>query len=276
MKRTLVIIKTIILVMTVSLLNAQKKEPKVLIKTNYGNITIKLYNETPQHRDNFLKLARSGYFDSTIFHRVIKEFMIQGGDPDSKNAPAGAALGSGGPSYRIPAEILPTLFHKKGVLSAARQGDNVNPMKESSGSQFYIVQGRVYTVDELMQMEYGMMNQRLQQFFPKCIAKPQHNALRMKLDSLQKAGNKPALDMLSRELVEIMMKDPDFKPFQFTEAQKTAYSTIGGTPHLDGEYTVFGEVVEGLDVVDKIALMETDNRDRPKVNVVVTMVVIEE
>lgn len=181
----------------------------VVISTQLGEIKLKLYDETPLHRDNFIKLINENYFDSTLFHRVINKFMIQGGDPDSRRAVAGAMLGNGGPNYTIPAEFVPTLIHKKGVLAAAREGDMVNPQKASSGSQFYIVQGKVFTTEEL--------------------------------------------DMLSKRMGK-----------SFTEEQIKTYTTIGGTPHLDGNYTVFGEVISGWDVIDKIAAVATDQNNRPK------------
>ncbi len=192
---------------------------RVKITTNVGAIVIKLYNETPLHRDNFMKLAEEGYYDGTLFHRVIKQFMIQGGDPNSKNAQAGQPLGGGGPGYTIQAEIVQGLFHKKGALAAARMGDNVNPERRSSGSQFYLVQGRVFTPQELDNIE-----------------------------------------MQSRKA--------------FTPEQRIAYTTIGGTPHLDGAYTVFGEVIEGLDVVEKISLVATGPGDRPIEDVVMKVEVL--
>jgi cyclophilin family peptidyl-prolyl cis-trans isomerase len=182
---------------------------RVKITTDYGEIIVKLYNETPKHRDNFIKLADSGYFNGSLFHRVIKNFMIQGGDPTSINAPAGTMLGNGGPSYTIPAEFMPEkYFHKKGALAAAREGDQVNPTKASSGSQFYIVQGQVFndSIINLMENYYGK---------------------------------------------------------KFTASQRTAYKTVGGAPHLDGDYTVFGEVVYGLEVIDKIAILAVDQNSRP-------------
>ncbi|TVQ92650.1 MAG: peptidylprolyl isomerase [Bacteroidetes bacterium] len=181
---------------------------KVLIQTELGDIIIELFNETPLHRDNFLKLAEEGFYDGTLFHRVIRDFMIQGGDPDSKDAQPGVQLGTGGPGYTIAAEFVEGKYHQKGALAAARQGDNINPEKESSGSQFYIVQGRVFSHEEL--------------------------------DLLEQRTGRP----MSAE-------------------QRRIYTTTGGTPHLDGAYTVFGRVVEGLEVLDKIAAAETDRANRP-------------
>jgi peptidyl-prolyl cis-trans isomerase B (cyclophilin B) len=195
------------------------KEIIVLIKTNIGNLKVKLYNETPLHRDNFVKLINEKYLDKTLFHRVIKNFMIQGGDPDSKTATKGQALGNGGPEYTIPAEFVTTRFHKKGALAAARTGDDINPKKESSGSQFYIVQGKVYSDAEL-----NIFEQRL--------------------------GKK------------------------FTKEERIAYTTIGGTPHLDGSYTVFGELIEGFDVLDKIAAVAGDQMNRPLEDVIILSVEI--
>ena len=193
----------------------KKKDRKrdVQIQTTMGDIIIRLSDSTPLHRDNFLKLVKVGYYDSLLFHRVIQNFMIQGGDPMSKRAAAGVPLGNGGPGYTVPAEFRTTLFHRKGVIAAARTGDNVNPQKASSGSQFYIVQGKVFTDAGLDSVETFRMN-----------------------------GRKIPL------------------------AQREVYKTIGGTPHLDQGYTVYGEVVKGLDVIDKIAAVQTSkaqDRDRP-------------
>ena len=202
---------------------AFSQSTKVLIETSMGNMTVMLYDDTPLHRDNFVKLAESGFYEGMLFHRVINNFMIQAGDPMSKNAAPNARLGNGGPGYTIPAEIVyPTHFHKKGALAAARTGDNVNPKRESSGSQFYIVQGQKYTD--------------------------------MKLDQFEKALGKT-----------------------FTNKERDAYVTVGGTPHLDNQYTVFGEVVEGLGVVDKIAAVETAPGDRPVEDVkIIKMTVVKD
>jgi len=199
----------LILINNISLSAQINDVPMVIIETSYGNIKIKLYDETPLHQENFLKLVSEKFYDDQIFHRIIKGFMIQAGDPDSKNASPGQPLGRGDLGYTIPAEFNRDLFHKKGALAAARLPDNINPDKESSASQFYIVQGRVYSGSELDNME--------------------RNGIHIK----------------------------------FTGEQRRIYTTTGGTPHLDYSYTVFGEVTEGLEVIDKIAAVETDKRDRP-------------
>lgn len=193
--------------------------PKILIKTSLGDITVLLYDETPLHKENFLKLVDEKFYDNVLFHRVIKNFMIQTGDPDSKNAQPGQQLGMGGPGYTVPAEIHPNLYHKRGALAAARQGDNVNPQKRSSGSQFYIVD-----------------------------------------------GNKLPANAVAKQ-----------SPIAYTAEQISTYETLGGTPFLDGQYTVFGEVLSGMDVVDKIAVQAKDNSDRPIDDVkIISMTLLEE
>lgn len=236
-----------------------------------GDITVRLYDETPLHRDNFLKLAAEEFFNGTLFHRVIKDFMIQGGDPNSKGAPAGMNLGSGGPGYTIPAEIQPTLFHKRGALSAARLGDEVNPTKESSGSQFYIVWGKVYKAPELKQLEHQMKMQQEQNIF---------NALAMEhreeIMNLRRNRDRDGLMELQDKLAKMAMdKSKELGAPAFTPLQVEAYTTLGGTPFLDGGYTVFGEVEEGLDVVEAIQNVETSAGDRPKTDVVMNVAVME-
>lgn len=233
---------------------------RIKIKTTEGDIIVRLYDETPQHRDNFLKLASEGYFDGTIFHRVIKDFMIQGGDPDSKGAPKGKMLGTGGPDYTIPAEfVYPKLFHKRGALSAARTGDEVNPLRESSGSQFYIVWGKTYNPQELKQMEHQMAMQQEQDVFNK-LAREHHDEIM----SLRRNRDRAALQDLQNQLIEetkTTCKEMGIP--LFTNEQKEIYTTIGGTPFLDAQYTVFGEVESGLDIVEKIQNTNTDRTDRP-------------
>lgn len=200
---------------------SNQTEIMVLIKTTMGDMKIKLYNGTPYHRDNFIKLVNEGYYNGLLFHRVIEDFMIQGGDPDSKDASANAQLGSGGPGYTLPAEISPDYFHKKGALCAARTGDQGNPTRRSSGSQFYIVTGKVYTDAELNTIEQRMFT-------------------------------------------------------KFTDAQRQAYTTVGGTPFLDAQYTVFGEVVEGIEVAVNISKVAKNAQDRPTEDVkIISMEIVE-
>lgn len=199
----------------------EKPEQLVKLSTEYGDMVIKLYNGTPLHRDNFIKLVKGHYYDSLLFHRVINQFMIQGGDPESKGAPIGKMLGNGGPGYTVPAEFNKQYFHKKGVLAAAREGDGVNPSKASSGSQFYIVQGRKWTNNELNTME-----------------QQRHHLI----------------------------------PWE----QKEVYMKTGGTPHLDGDYTVFGEVISGMEVIDKIGALAVDRGNRPLKDVKMSISLIEE
>lgn len=199
----------------------KEKTTMVIISTDLGEMKAVLYNETPLHKENFIKLTKEGYFDGCLFHRVIDGFMIQGGDPDSKTAKPSQMLGQGGPGYTIPAEFKQELIHKKGALAAARMADQVNPQKASSGSQFYIAQGKSYTENEL--------------------------------------------NMLSSRMGKA-----------FNKQQMEAYTTVGGVPFLDYEYTVFGEVVEGLEVIDKIAAVEKDRRDRPVQDIKMTIKVVEE
>ncbi len=234
-----------------------------VIKTKYGEMKGRLYDETPLHRDNFIKLVNEGFYDSLLFHRVIQNFMIQGGDPDSKNAAKGVQLGNGGPGYTVPAEFNPNLIHKKGALAAARLGDNVNPSKASSGSQFYIVQGVVYDSLRLSQMSNKINESRLNQAMQSYLSAPENLSDRQKLDSLKRSRNREALMAFWRQLTEKVKSENSDKQTGFSQLQKETYSTIGGTPHLDGAYTVFGEIYEGLNVIDSIALVKGDRANRP-------------
>lgn len=245
---------------------------RIKIKTTEGDIVVRLYDDTPKHRDNFIKLVKDGFFDGTLFHRVIKDFMIQGGDPDSKGAPKGKMLGTGGPGYTVPAEfVYPKYFHKRGALSAARLGDEINPERESSGSQFYIVWGKVYKPQELKQMERQMEMQQQQAIFNQ-LAK----AHREEIMNFRRNRDRAGLQQLQDKLVEeTQQKSKEMGAPKFTEEQVKAYTTIGGTPFLDNQYTVFGEVEEGLDVVEKIQSVETLRGDRPKEDVSMTMEIID-
>ena len=242
----------------------------VKISTPKGDIRVRLYDETPQHRDNFVKLVNEGFYNGTLFHRVIKGFMIQGGDPDSIGAPAGKMLGTGGPGYNVPAEIVyPQLFHKRGALCAARQSDEVNPERESSGSQFYLVYGKVYTPQEIKQMEKQMSMQQEQAIFNKLV---QQN--RAQILELRKARNQAGLQELQDQLIAETKKQMKELPApKFTPEQQEAYTTIGGTPFLDNQYTVFGEVESGMEVVAEIQQCATLSADRPKEDISMTMTI---
>lgn len=248
------------------------KETLVKIETTAGDIKVKLYNETPKHRDNFIKLVGDGAYEGTLFHRVIKDFMIQAGDPDSKNAPKGKMLGAGDVGYTIPAEfVYPKYFHKKGALSAARQSDNVNPKKESSGCQFYIVTGKVYNDSTLLSMESQMNENRVNVIFNTLAQKHMKEIYKLRKNN-DENGLYDLQEKLFAQAQELADKEPDF---HFTPEQIEAYTTVGGTPHLDGEYTVFGEVVEGMDIVDKIQQVKTDRSDRPEEDVKILKATIE-
>lgn len=240
-----------------------EKRTLVKLETTMGNITVALYNETPKHRDNFIKLVKEGVYDSTLFHRVIKQFMIQAGDPDSKNASDTAMLGSGDVGYTIPAEFNPKFFHKKGVLAAARQGDDVNPEKASSGCQFYIVTGRKFTEPQLLGMENKINEQREEALFDSLARQHMKEIYKMR-----KAGDNAGLlelqDTLEAQARELADKE---EKVRFTPEQIKAYSTVGGAPHLDGSYTVFGEVTEGMEVVENIEIAKTNRADRPVENI---------
>lgn len=269
MKKATVVLLTILVCGFVACKSDKKakdmgEETKLKIETTAGDIVVKLYNETPQHRDNFIKLAENGTYEGTLFHRVIKDFMIQAGDPDSKNASKGQMLGAGDVGYTVPAEfVYPKYFHKKGALSAARQGDNVNPQKASSGCQFYIVTGKVYSDSALLSMEQQMNQMRFNNLFNTLASKHAKDIYKMR-----KAGDQEGLMNLQDTLIAQVEKQLAGQPeFRFTPEQVKAYTTVGGTPHLDGEYTVFGEVLEGMDVVDKIQRVKTDRNDRPEEDV---------
>lgn len=238
--------------------------PTVKIETSMGDIVVRLYDETPLHKENFLKLVKEGYYDGTIFHRVIKGFMVQGGDPDTKNAKKGANYGSGGPDYTIEAEIKSGLFHKRGALAAARLGDEFNPERRSSGSQFYIVWGEVYNEGKLNQYVKQMAMVAEQNILDKLAQ--EH---RSEIMELRKNRDRAGLSALQDKLMAEAKAEAKSKKVGMSDEQKKAYTTVGGTPFLDGEYTVFGEVVEGLEIVEKIQAVKTLPGDRPVEDVVI-------
>ncbi len=253
----------LLLVLITSCVSRQKKEEpkisstKVELVTNYGNIILKLYNETPLHRDNFIKIVNDGVLDSLLFHRVIKTFMIQGGDINSKYAQPGDTLGDGDLPYTVPAEITPELFHKKGALAAARSD---TPERESSSTQFYIVQGKVFN-DSLLDIAEKRINGWLAQFYIK------HDSLyKNQLDSLNEAMKTEdwkTFERINSRFTALAKNYTAFEQYRIPESHRKVYKTIGGAPHLDQNYTVFGEVVSGLPVVDSIASVQTDGMDRP-------------
>ncbi len=233
-----------------------------------------LYDETPRHKENFIKLAREKYFDSLLFHRVMQGFMIQGGDPDSRNAQPGQPLGMGSPGYTIPAEFNPALFHERGALSAARQPDEQNPGKESSGSQFYIVQGTVINKADTDNLKID--NMKLNQGFQMIAGNPSNKPLMDSLMEVYATGDMRAYQKKIISLVPRIEKLTNLKITREVSPEKIeAYTTIGGAPHLDGEYTVFGKVIKGLDVVDKIALISVTSGNRPVEDVRMTVTVEE-
>lgn len=249
---------------------ATEKDHLVTIKTKFGDMRVILYNETPQHKENFLKLAEEGLYDSTSFHRVIKNFMVQGGDINAKEGMEGEI------DYTIPAEINEQFLHEKGALSAARQGDQVNLEKASSGSQFYIVHGQVFSDEAFAQLEHDYLLGKLQGRFVELLGVEKYARLREEYIEIQRSGDQQAMIQKildSREIIE--NEYGEIEDFQLTESQKEAYSTIGGAPHLDREYTVFGKVVEGLNVIDSIAMQVTGAGDKPVEDVFMTMEVEE-
>lgn len=247
----------------------------VLISTTYGDIEVKLYDKTQLHHDNFLKLVEKGYYDGLLFHRVIENFMIQGGDPDSRNAKPGQFLGDGDTNYTIPFEYVPEYIHVRGVLAAARESDDINPRKESSGSQFYIVQGKKFSDEELDAVELKV-ERRTKQYILLNFLKKQSDSTSYKqfkafVDQRDTASIRKVIEKYHDAVEAEYLRT---KPFKLTDKQRYYYKTTGGTPHLDGAYTVFGEVVNGMEVVDRIAAMKTDTNDRPLTDIRMTMKII--
>jgi peptidylprolyl isomerase len=248
----------------------------VLIKTQYGDIKIRLSNETPLHRNNFLKLAQQHFYDSLLFHRIIAGFMIQGGDPYSKHAKQFVVLGDSDNRYTIPAEITPNLFHKRGMLCAARDGDDVNPLHASSGCQFYITQGRGPLSDKDLQLYEYRINKKLRTHLKDSILQtPEYKSISDKYSYFKTNKISDSLLILEKQLDEKINPIYVLTPhYTFTPKQIEAYKKVGGTPHLDGNYTVFGEVLEGMNVVDKITEVNTDTHDRPLEDIRMKVIVL--
>ena len=242
-------------------------ETQVRMQTNLGTITLKLYNETPLHRDNFIKLVKDGQYEGLLFHRVINEFMIQGGDVTSKNAPLNKQLGAGDLGYTVPAEfVYPRYFHKRGALCAARTGDDSNPEKASSASQFYIVTGKVYSEGEIKQLEKQKESRLKQAIFNRL-----QNENKTTIMQYYKSGDKDSLAIMRDTLIgkTVIETEKRKEETKLTAQQREAYTTVGGVPFLDNEYTVYGEVTEGIEIVDKIQKVKTNSSDRPLENIVI-------
>ena len=245
-----------------------KIDTLVVISTNYGVIKLKLYEDTPFHRHNFIKLSKNGFYDSLLLHRVISGFMIQGGDPDSKRASAEQIIGNGDIGYTLPAEIASQHFHKKGTIAAARQADDVNPEKVSSGCQFFIVQGKKYSELDMVNVETRMANQVKQSLKMKYLNNPAHVLLKERYLAHQQARNNDSLNAITK-LIQPFIEE-EFKTqkmHKFTPEEKLVYNKLGGAPHFDGNYTVFGEVIEGIEVIDKIAEVKVQGNNRPVTNI---------
>lgn len=246
----------------VSRMNENKpaaEDVKVLLHTSLGDITVLLYGDTPAHQANFIERVKAGDYDGVLFHRVIDDFMVQTGDPDSKGAPKGKRLGTGDSGSPIAAEILfPTHYHHRGALAAARQGDQVNPERKSSGSQFYIVTGRKFSPAQLDQIERQAIMQHKQDVFNRLCSE---NADSIK--TLRRNRDQAGLQALQEQLISQTEEATKADTTYFTPEMREAYVGTGGTPHLDGQYTVFGRVLDGMDVVERIEAAETDANDRP-------------
>jgi cyclophilin family peptidyl-prolyl cis-trans isomerase len=261
---------TLAILFGINLSIAQEKEKLVLISTNKGDIKIKLYNETPKHRDNFLKLVDDKFYEGVTFHRVINQFMIQGGDPLSKKTDSTGRIGNGGPGYTLDAEIVPGLYHKKGALAAARLGDDVNPTKKSSGSQFYIVHGKTFSTTDLDKLTEQKNNQMKQKGFTDFLQNPENKEYSDRFNKIQSERDQAAFKVFIEEvtpLIDVIFES--LPKYEYTATQKAIYGTQGGAPHLDGDYTVFGEVVEGIEIVDNIAAVPVDGKSKPLEDVII-------
>lgn len=253
MKKLLLLTSSFILLFSCSQYKEDYRNIEIL--TDKGVIVIRLYNETPKHRDNFVKLSEEKYYDGQIFHRIINNFVVQGGDPTTKDAKPDSLYGNGGPDYLIDAEFVDTLIHKRGAVGMAREGDDINPEKKSAGSQFYIVTGKIFTNQQLDALEIKIESKNKSNLYKKIFDE--------KL-ALHKNQNK--IDTVSLSLDVSIAFDSIYAAlpkFKLTEKQRKIYTTIGGIPHLDRNYTVFGEVVQGMDIVDELSAVNTDQNDRP-------------
>jgi peptidylprolyl isomerase len=255
------ILNFVVLFVFISPLFSQNKDVNVKIETVFGNMTFRLYNETPLHRDNFIKLIKKGHYDSLLFHRVISSFVVQGGDPTSKYAKKDSLLGNGDVGYTVPAEFNAQLFHKKGALAMAREGDDVNPKKASSGCQFYIVHGKPRSDTDMIKAAYRNN---------KSLIQPLEDSIK-KLDTT--AFNKWSPYEKHKRLSDLVKQNKKY--YRISATQLKVYQSLGGTPHLDNNYTVFGELIEGMEVLDKLAAVKTDTNDRPVEDLIMKISIVE-
>lgn len=270
MKKTLLLL--FLVMATINTTCSQENGTEVELQTEYGNIRIRLYDETPLHRDNFVKLVKEGFYKDQLFHRIIKDFMIQGGDPGSRAASDTTRLGTGGPGYTIPAEIVyPRYFHKRGALAAARTGNDSNPMKESSGSQFYIVVGKKYSDKELTKMEDEKIGRERQTIYNDL-----QNKNKDTIKAFYSSSDLDGLATFRQGLSAQAAEEAEAKCPRYTAEEREAYTKVGGAPHLDNEYTVFGEMISGWDVLEKIQKVKTSSNDRPAKDVRMNIVLIRE
>ncbi len=254
--------------------NSYSQTNRIKVATDLGSMTFMLYDDTPKHRDAFLELVKDGYFNETLFYRIIEGFLIQGGSKSSKNAPPGKRIGYGDPDKTVDDEIMPHFFHKKGALCAPRQPDEVNPFKQSDISQFFIIKGRVFTEGELDTMEIAV-NRPVRN---KIIKKYFTDEVRAELDALKEMKEVQAFREIADRIKLQIETEYSLQTglLEFSESQRKAYTTVGGYPELDGQYTIFGECISGFDVIDKIASLKTDENNRPYTDVKMTVTVLRE
>ncbi len=248
----------LLLIALISCSKYDKNYQHAKIETEYGNIVVKLYNSTPKHTNNFVKLTEEKFFDGIIFHRVIKDFVVQGGDPDTKKAEPEKIYGEADAGYLVDAEFVDTIIHKRGALAMAREGDDLNPEKKSSSSQFYFVVGKIFTNQQLDSLEIKLYNKKVSMFHDKVY----RELMKQMGDTLNNSKLSAKIETLTLAKVDSFKVVTPLN--KFSELQRNTYTTVGGIPHLDGNYSIFGEVIEGYEIVEKISLVETDENDRPK------------
>ncbi|MCY1721020.1 peptidylprolyl isomerase [Prolixibacteraceae bacterium Z1-6] len=264
----------ILFICVLSFFTASSQSKVVQISTNFGNMKFRLYDDTPKHRDAFIELANEGYYNGTLFYRVIQDFLIQGGSKSSKDAPPGKRIGYGDPDKTVDDEIIAHYFHKKGSLCAPRQPDEVNPFKQSDISQFFIIKGSVHTAGALDTMELAI-NRPIRKKITDKFFTPE---VRKELKQLKEEKKVEEFRAIANEVKDKIETEYSLHPatLEFSEAQREAYTTVGGYPELDGKYTIFGECISGFDVIDKIASLNTDKNNRPYTDVKITVTVLSE